>query len=89
MVEIEIADLKEEIAALRREVEDLRTEADLDACHIAGLTAQIKALIAESEACPDKAPTRWSSRKAKPAPTKRPTRWSNGPTMSIAAPGSR
>ncbi len=27
----------------------------MDACHIAGLSAQIKALIAESEACPNKA----------------------------------
>ncbi len=55
MVEMEIASLREEIAALRHEIEELRSEADLDACHIAGLSAQIKALIAESEACPDKA----------------------------------
>ena len=55
MAEMEIANLKGEIAALRREIEELRTEADLDACHVAGLSAQIKALIAESEACPDKA----------------------------------
>jgi len=55
MAEMEIANLKGEIAALRREIEELHTEADLDACHVAGLSAQIKALIAESEACPDKA----------------------------------
>ena len=54
MTEMEIANLKEEIASLRREIEELHTEADLDACHIAGLSAQIKALIAESEACPNK-----------------------------------
>ncbi len=55
MAEMEIGRLKEEIATLRQEIAELRTEADLDACHIAGLSAQIKALIAESEACPDKA----------------------------------
>jgi chromosome segregation ATPase len=55
MAEIEIGHLKEEITALRSEIKELRTEADLDACHIAGLSAQIKALIAESEACQDKA----------------------------------
>jgi hypothetical protein len=55
MAEMEMVNLREEIAALRHEIEELRTEADLDACHIAGLSAQIKALIAESEACPDKA----------------------------------
>ncbi|MDR3440973.1 hypothetical protein [Telmatospirillum sp.] len=54
MAEMEIAALKEEIAGLRQELEELRTESDLDACHIAGLSAQIKALIAESEACPNK-----------------------------------
>ncbi|MTJ80166.1 MAG: hypothetical protein F8N37_03965 [Telmatospirillum sp.] len=54
MNEIETDALRREIAELRREIEDLRAEADLDSCHIAGLTAQIKALIAESEACPDK-----------------------------------
>ncbi|PKU22896.1 hypothetical protein CWS72_19415 [Telmatospirillum siberiense] len=55
MAEMEITSLKEEIATLRQEIEDLRTEADLDACHVAGLSAQIQALIAESEACPNKA----------------------------------
>jgi len=54
MAEMEIAALKEEIAALRQELDELRSEADLDACHIAGLSAQIKALIAESEACPNR-----------------------------------
>jgi chromosome segregation ATPase len=51
----ELSDLRGEIAALRAEIDDLRAEADLDSCHIAGLSAQIKALIAESEACPNKA----------------------------------
>lgn len=48
-------ELREEIAALRAEIEELRLEADLDACHAAGLTAQAKAIIAEAEACPNKA----------------------------------
>lgn len=47
--------LKEENEDLRREIDELRREADLDACHTAGLSAQIKALIAEGDACPDKA----------------------------------
>jgi len=47
--------LTEEIEGLRQEIEDLRLEADLDACHAAGLSAQIKALIAEGDACPNKA----------------------------------
>ncbi len=55
MAALELDDLRREIAELRREVEELHSEADLDACHIAGLSAQIKALIAESEACPTKA----------------------------------
>lgn len=57
----DIEDMRAEIEALRAENEDLRHEieglqadADLDACHIAGLTAQIKALIAEGDACPSK-----------------------------------
>jgi hypothetical protein len=54
LAEIELAELREEVAKLRQEVEDLRFEADLDACHIAGLSAQIKALIGESQACPNK-----------------------------------
>lgn len=54
MAEMEIDELRREIAELRREVDELHAEADLDACHIAGLSAQIKALIAESEACPNK-----------------------------------
>lgn len=55
MAEMEIEDLRRQIADLRGEVEALHAESDLDACHIAGLTAQIKALLAESESCPDKA----------------------------------
>jgi hypothetical protein len=58
---IERAELKAELAALRQEVETLRAEldemhadADLEACHVAGLTAQLKALIAEGDACPKK-----------------------------------
>jgi cell division septum initiation protein DivIVA len=46
--------LKAELEELRAELEELRADADLDACHVAGLTAQIKALIAEGDACPDK-----------------------------------
>lgn len=59
---IERAELRAELAALRQEVETLRAEleemhadADLEACHVAGLTAQLKALIAEGDACPNKA----------------------------------
>ncbi len=55
MDEMDVEDLRHEITELRRELEELRFEADLDSCHIAGLTAQIAALIAESEACPNKA----------------------------------
>lgn len=51
----EIERLKEENEELRQEIDDLRREADLDACHAAGLGAQIKALIAEGDACPNKA----------------------------------
>ncbi|RAU22655.1 hypothetical protein CU669_08240 [Paramagnetospirillum kuznetsovii] len=47
--------LKAEIEDLKAEIEDLHAEADIDACHVAGLTAQIKALIAEGDACADKA----------------------------------
>lgn len=47
--------LRREIVALKDEIEDLHFESDLDACHAAGLTAQLKALIAEGDACPDKA----------------------------------
>lgn len=57
----ELETLREENEALRAEIEDLRAEieeltaeADLDACHVAGLTAQIRALIAEGDACPNK-----------------------------------
>lgn len=46
--------LRAEIEELRAEIEELHGDADLDACHIAGLTAQIRALIAEGDACPDK-----------------------------------
>jgi len=55
MAEMESENLHQQIADLRRENAELRDEADLDSCHIAGLTAQIKALIAESQACPNKA----------------------------------
>lgn len=51
----EIERLREENEELRNEIEELRREADLDACHTAGLSAQIKALIAEGDACPNKA----------------------------------
>lgn len=51
----ELERLREENDELRAEIEDLRREADLDACHAAGLGAQIKALIAEGDACPNKA----------------------------------
>ncbi|MGE5503621.1 MAG: hypothetical protein ACM31L_04285 [Actinomycetota bacterium] len=44
--------LRDEVEALREEVESLRFEADLDACHVAGLSAQLKAIIAEGDACP-------------------------------------
>lgn len=54
MAEMENEQLRQEIADLRQEIETLRAEADLDGCHIAGLSAQIKALLAESEACPHK-----------------------------------
>ena len=54
MAEMEIEELRELVATLRREIEDLQTEAVLDACHVAGLSAEIRAMIAESEACPHK-----------------------------------
>jgi len=59
--DVEMADLRaenerliEEIDDLRRELDALRREADLDACHAAGLSAQIRALIAEGDACPNR-----------------------------------
>ncbi|CAA7624701.1 hypothetical protein [Magnetospirillum sp. SS-4] len=55
ILQAENDELRREIESLRQEVEDLHAEADIDACHVAGLTAQIKALIAEGDACPDKA----------------------------------
>ena len=58
----DIEALRAENEALRQRVEELEIElaealheADLDACHVAGLTAQIKALIAEGDACPNRA----------------------------------
>lgn len=51
----ELDRLRDENEELRTEIEELRREADLDACHAAGLSAQIKALIAEGDACPNKA----------------------------------
>jgi regulator of replication initiation timing len=51
----ELERLREENDELRAEIEDLRREADLDSCHAAGLSAQIKALIAEGDACPNRA----------------------------------
>ncbi|MGE4279705.1 MAG: hypothetical protein AB7G62_08975 [Magnetospirillum sp.] len=51
----EIEELRQENAALRAEIEELRFEADLDACHAAGLSAQLRAIIAEGDACPSKA----------------------------------
>ncbi len=47
--------LRREVEELREEIEELRFEADLDACHAAGLSAQIKALIAEGDSCPNRA----------------------------------
>jgi len=46
--------LRTELEELRAEIEDMQGDADLEACHIAGLTAQIRALIAEGDACPNK-----------------------------------
>lgn len=48
-------ELRQEIEALKAEVEELRFEADLDACHAAGLSAQLRAIIAEGDCCPSKA----------------------------------
>jgi cell division septum initiation protein DivIVA len=47
--------LRAEIATLEAEIETLRHEADLDSCHAAGLSAQTRAIIAEGDACPNKA----------------------------------
>ncbi len=47
--------LREEIVTLQAEIEVLRHEADLDSCHAVGLAAQTKAIIAEGDACPNKA----------------------------------
>ena len=51
----EIEELRQENATLRAEVEELRFEAELDACHAAGLSAQLRAIIAEGDACANKA----------------------------------
>lgn len=50
----EVARLQAENAQLREEIEVLHRELAVEACHAAGLSAQIQALIAESDACPDK-----------------------------------
>jgi FtsZ-binding cell division protein ZapB len=50
----ELDDLQQEVEEMQQELDDLRYEADLDACHAAGLRAQIQALIAEGDACPNK-----------------------------------
>ena len=47
--------LREEIVTLQAEIEVLRHEADLDSCHAVGLAAQTKAIIAEGDACSNKA----------------------------------
>ncbi|MGE5548160.1 MAG: hypothetical protein ACM33T_14735 [Solirubrobacterales bacterium] len=54
-LQAENARLREEIEALKAEIDELRFEADLDACHAAGLAAQLRAIIAEGDACPNKA----------------------------------
>ncbi|MBF0094569.1 MAG: hypothetical protein HQL33_06975 [Alphaproteobacteria bacterium] len=46
-------ELREKLAETEQELEELRFEAVLDVCHAAGLTAQIKALVAEGDACPN------------------------------------
>lgn len=51
----EIEELRQENTALRAEIEELQFESDLDACHAAGLSAQLRAIIAEGDACPAKA----------------------------------
>lgn len=47
-------ELRQELEGLRAEIEELRLEADLDACHAAGLSAQLRAIIAEGDACSNK-----------------------------------
>ena len=46
--------LREQLDALEQELEELRFESVLDVCHASGLTAQIKAMVAEGDACPNK-----------------------------------
>ncbi|MBR9973644.1 hypothetical protein [Magnetospirillum sulfuroxidans] len=54
-LQAEIDELRQENEALRAEMDELRFEADLDACHAVGLSAQLRAIIAEGDACPNKA----------------------------------
>lgn len=51
----ELDELRQENAVLRAEIEEMRFESDLDACHAAGLSAQLRAIIAEGDSCPNKA----------------------------------
>ncbi|MBY0432130.1 MAG: hypothetical protein K2Q10_13095 [Rhodospirillales bacterium] len=54
MADDEVVRLQAENRKLRQEIDALQHELAVEACHIAGLSAQIQALIAESDACPDK-----------------------------------
>jgi FtsZ-binding cell division protein ZapB len=54
-LQAEVEQLQAELEELRQEMAEVRYDSDVDVCHAAGLTAQIKALIAEGDACPNKA----------------------------------